>query len=80
MCGSGDSVVGIGGFDVGVVARIIIVWVVVVGVVRVVIPGIISRIQAYPGAAVIAPPVTVPVVRMPPIPIPMPIASWLPKM
>ena len=35
----------------------------------------------YPnlGAAVIAPPVTVPVVRMPPIPIPMPIAIVAPK-
>ena len=58
----------------GVVARIIIVRVVVIGVVRVVIPRVIPWIQAYPGAGVIDPPVTIPVVRMPPIPILVPTA------
>jgi hypothetical protein len=73
ISGSG-AVDGIGEFDVRVLARIIIVRVLVIGGVRVIIPGKIPRTQAYPDAAVIAPPVTIPVVRMPPIPIPMPIA------
>src|SRR6266576_189904 len=55
-----NALVIVVGLNVRIVTRVVIVWIVVVGVVRVVIPGIEAVLETYPKASVPGPPTSVP--------------------
>jgi hypothetical protein len=57
--------------NVGVVAGVVIVRVMVVSIIRKTIPGVVAFIETEPGDAIPSPPATAPVVPTVPVPIAM---------